>query len=96
MVQWSRICLPMQGTCVQSQVGEDPTCQGAAKPVAASTEARAPEPVLHKRSPTVRSPHAATREQPPLAAMTESLGAAVNTPCSQKSISKSPVEVPLW
>ena len=56
VVQWSRICLPMQGTCVQSQVGEDPTCQGAAKPVAASTEARAPEPVLHKRSPTVRSP----------------------------------------
>ena len=49
-----------------------------------------------QRSPTVRSPHAATREQPPLAATTESLRAAVNALCSQKSVNKSPVEVPLW
>ena len=31
VVQWLRICLPMQGTCVQSLVWEDSTCQGAAK-----------------------------------------------------------------
>ena len=30
--------------------GEDPTCQGATKPKAATTETRATEPVLHKRS----------------------------------------------
>ena len=31
--QWIRICLPMQGTRVQSLVGEDSTCHGAPKPV---------------------------------------------------------------
>ena len=30
VIQWLRICLPMQGTQVQSLVLEDPTCQGAA------------------------------------------------------------------
>ena len=33
MVQWLRICLPMQGTRVRSLVREDPTCHGATKPV---------------------------------------------------------------
>ena len=33
VVQWKRICLPMQGTWVQSLVWEDPTCRGANKPV---------------------------------------------------------------
>ena len=33
MAQWLRICLPMQGTWVQSLVWEDPTCRGATKPV---------------------------------------------------------------
>ena len=33
VVQWLRICLPMQGTQVRSLVREDPTCHGAAKPV---------------------------------------------------------------
>ena len=32
MVQWLRICLPMQGTQVQSLVQEDPTFLGATKP----------------------------------------------------------------
>ena len=36
VVQWLRICLPMQGTCVQSLVWEDSTCQGAAKPESCS------------------------------------------------------------
>ena len=31
MVQWLRICLPMQGTRVQALVWEDPTCCGATK-----------------------------------------------------------------
>ena len=33
VAQWIRICLPMQGTRVQSLVREDPTCRGAIKPV---------------------------------------------------------------
>ena len=33
MAQWSRIHLPVQETQVQSPRQEDPTCQGAAKPV---------------------------------------------------------------
>ena len=31
VAQWLRICLPMQGTWVQSLVWEDPTCLGATK-----------------------------------------------------------------
>ena len=33
VAQWARICLPMQGTPVQSLVWEDSTCQGATKPM---------------------------------------------------------------
>ena len=33
VVQWLRICLPMQGTQVQALVWEDPTCRGATRPV---------------------------------------------------------------
>ena len=33
VVQWLRICLPMQRTWVRSLVQEDLTCQGAIKPV---------------------------------------------------------------
>ena len=33
VVQWLRICLPVQGTWVQSLVLEDLTCRGPTKPV---------------------------------------------------------------
>ena len=33
VVQWLRICLPMQGTRVQALVWEDPTCHGASRAV---------------------------------------------------------------
>ena len=33
VAQWLRICLPVQGTRVQSLVREDPTCHRATKPV---------------------------------------------------------------
>ena len=49
VTQWSRISLPMQETQVRSLIQEDPTCQGATKPVcqllspsAIITEAHAP------------------------------------------------------
>ena len=33
VVQWLRICLPMQGTRVRALGWEDPTCRGATRPV---------------------------------------------------------------
>ena len=33
VVQWLRVCLPMQGTRVRALVWEDPTCHGATEPV---------------------------------------------------------------
>ena len=55
LMQWIRICLPMQGTQVQSLVREDPTHRGITnlcrtttepvlqKPGAAATKAHAPQ-----------------------------------------------------
>ena len=37
VIQWLRICLPMQGTQVQSNQ-EDPTCLGATKSVCHTTK----------------------------------------------------------
>ena len=47
MVQWLRICLPMQGTWVPSLAWEDPTYLGATKTVGHNYEACALEPVSH-------------------------------------------------
>ena len=33
VVQWLRVCLPMQGTRVRALVWEDPTCRRATRPV---------------------------------------------------------------
>ena len=33
VMQWLRVCLPMQGTRVRALVWEDPTCRGAATPM---------------------------------------------------------------
>ena len=46
VVQWLRICLPMQGSRVQSLVQKDPTCLGAAEPVSHNYGTWALEPVL--------------------------------------------------
>ena len=45
VTQWLRICLPMQGTWVQSLVQEDPTCHGGTKPVPHNYWDQALEPV---------------------------------------------------
>ena len=47
VTQWLRIHLPMQGTWVRALVPEDPTLQGAAKPVHHNYWACALEPVSH-------------------------------------------------
>ena len=57
VAQWLRIHLPTQGAQVWSLVQEDPTCCGATKPVATTTEAHVLqllkpvrlEPVLHNK-----------------------------------------------
>ena len=47
VVQWLRICRPMQGTGVRALVREDPTCHGATMPVRHNYWACALEPASH-------------------------------------------------
>ena len=69
VVQWLRIHLPMQGTKVQSLVWEDPTCQGATKPVRHSHWAHELlEPMCcSRRSHHHEKPAHHNQERPPLA-----------------------------
>ena len=69
-----------RGHGLGSLVREDPTCQGAIKPVSHSSRAWEPqllkpgclEPMLRDRDTSAaRSRHSATREQPPLGATRE-------------------------
>ena len=65
VVQWLRICLPMQGTWVWALVREDPTCHGATKPVRCNYWACTLEPTSHNywaRTPRARAPQ---QEKPP-------------------------------
>ena len=57
VVQRSRICLPMQGTWVQSLVGEDPTCRAATEPVCTTVA-----PVLRALGPQLLRPSTAATE----------------------------------
>ena len=58
MVQWLTICLPMQGTWVQSLVQEDAPCSGAVMPVCRTyCSLPALEPMLcNKRSHCNKKP----------------------------------------
>ena len=88
VVQWLRICLPMQGTPVLSLVWEDTTCHRATKPVHHTYWGPyALEAMLYnKRSHLIRRPCTATREWPLLAATRESPPAARKTQYSHKQI----------
>ena len=86
VVQWIRICLPMQGTQVRALVREDFTCHGATRPVCHNFWACALQPKhcnywsphawsLCSEIPettTMRSPRTATRESPHAAAKAQS------------------------
>ena len=51
VVQWLKVCLPMQRTQVQSLVQEDPTSHRATKPLHHNYSRPCTlQPVLHKRS----------------------------------------------
>ena len=83
----------MQGTRVQAQVQEDPTCRRATKPVSHNYLARVSqlvkptrlEPMLReKRSTAMRSLRTATKSCPHSPQLRESLCAAMKTQHSQK------------
>ena len=85
VVQWLRICLPMQGTRVRALVWEDPTCHGATRPVTTITEPAHLEPVLRNKRgrDSERSAHC-DEEWPPLAATRESPRTETKTQHSHK------------
>ena len=85
MVQWSRICPPVQGTWVRSLVQKDLTCHQTTKPVHRNSWACALEPVLcNRRSHHNEKPCTTTRGWPPLSATKESPRATKKTQHSQK------------
>ena len=57
--------LPMQEPGVQSQVGEDPTCPGAAKAVCHNSGACVLEPGTTTAEPSCPAVHALQQEKPP-------------------------------
>ena len=96
VVQWLRICLPMEGTRVRTLVREDPTCCGATKPVRHSYWACALEPASHNYwghmpqllkpvclEPVLHNKRNHHNEKPTHAATRESLHAATKTQRSQ-------------
>ena len=85
VAQWLRIRLPMQGTRVRALVQEDPTCRGAARPWATTTEPARLEPVLRNgRGRDSERPAHRDEEWPPLAATGESPHTETKTQHSQK------------
>lgn len=80
VVQWKRICLPMQGTRVQFLIWEDSTCHRTANLGSTTTE-----PVLQNKSShySEKSEHH-NKEQPLLTAARESLRTTTTTQHSQK------------
>ena len=78
VVQWSRFCLPTQGTQVQSLVREDPTCHRATKP-----NTTAPVPVLWSLCSTARD---ATTVRSPRSPQLGKARSAVKTQCNQKKV----------
>ena len=85
VAQWLRICLLMQGTRVRALVWEDPTCRGATRPWATTTEPARLEPVLHnKRGRDSERPAHRDEEWPPLATTRESPRTETKTQHSQK------------
>ena len=88
VVQWIRICLPMQGTQVRSLVWEDPARCRAAKATCHSYWSLCSSSLCctTRQATATRSPHAETRERPQLSTTREGLCTATKTQCNQKLI----------
>ena len=97
VVQWLRICLPMQETHVQSLAQEDPTCHEAAQPVCCNYWActlellrlacwspRALEPVLCNERSHRNEAHALPGEWLPLAVTREESPRSSKDPAQPK------------
>ena len=85
VVQWLRICLPMQGTRVRALVWEDPTCRGATRPVSHSYWACASGACAPKQErPHNERPAHRDEEWPPLSATRESPRTETKTQHSHK------------
>ena len=65
VVQWLRICLPLEGTWVWALVWEDSTCRRATKPVCHNYWAQALEPASHNYWARAPRAHAPQQEKPP-------------------------------
>ena len=90
VVQWLRICLPMQGTWVRALVWEDPTCHGATGPMshnywACASGACAP----NKRGRDSERPAHRDEEWPPLATTRENPRTETKTQHSNQSTNQS-------
>ena len=95
VVQWLRICLPVQGTQIWSLLQEDPTCHRATNfggnyaRVPQLVKPTCPRPMSTARDASaVRRPRTAARGLPPLTTAGESPQAAMRTQCSQKWTNK--------
>ena len=78
MVQWLRILLPMQETCVQSLVQENLTGHWATKPMCHNhSSLPAQEPMLCDKRNHCNENHLHCKEEPPLATATENPSTAV-------------------
>ena len=85
VAQWLRVCLLMQGTRVRALVWEDPTCRGATRPMATTTEPARLEPVLrNKRGRNGERPAHRNEEWPLLAATREGPRTEMKTQNSHK------------
>ena len=89
VVQWLRVCLPMQGLWVLSLVWEDSTCCRGTNPVCHNYWARALEPILgNKKSHHNEKPMNCNEEYPPLITTRESLHEDLEQPEVSKLIKK--------
>ena len=83
VAQWIRVCLPTQGTWVQSLAREDPTCLGVTNPMCHNYWAWVPRAcVYNKRSLCNEKPVHHNEEESHLAATRESPCTAVKTQCN--------------
>ena len=63
VIQWLRICLPNQGTCVRSLVQEDPMCLRATKPMHHNERIAPCSPKLKKVLAQQRRPSTAKKKK---------------------------------
>ena len=90
VVQWLRICLPMQGTRVRALVWEIPHAAEQLGPCVTTAEPARLEPVLHdKRGRDSERPAHRDEEWPPFATTRESPRTETKTQHSHKSINQS-------